>query len=582
MLVNLHVKNFAIIDEADVDFGEHLNILTGETGAGKSILIGSLSIALGGRVSPEMIGRRGDTAMVEAVFSVSDREVIDKLRELDIALDYDPEDGAAAGASEDGGAVATSAGQAVELVISRKITGSRSVNKINGESVPVGVIRQVSSLLIDIHGQHEHQSLLKPVKQLELVDRYGGDELASASGEVRDLYRKYADLKREMSEDDLSDEELKRQIDYLSYEKQEIESASLSQDEMDEIDEKYRMASNAGSVVEVLSSVYQDGTKAALDGVSRVLPELKRISDYNPRISEYESQLLEIESLLSDVNHDISGFMQDYQFDEAEMRELEQRLDVIHGLQAKYGDTYDRIMSHLSDVDEKLDHYADYEQYRNERQDRFDTLKKDLTDKCAVLSDLRRKAADKLSEEISAALTDLNFARVDFGIEVRRTEHFSESGVDEAEFMIATNPGEPVLPLTKVASGGELSRIMLAIKSVFAESDEIDTLIFDEIDTGISGRTAQAVAEKMSVIAGSHQVIAITHLAQIAAMADTHFVIEKEVGEDAADTHIRALSEEESEEELARILGGVSITDAVRENAREMRRLAAAKKMPQP
>ena len=580
MLINLHVKNFAIIDEADVDFGEHLNILTGETGAGKSILIGSLSIALGGRVSPEMIGRRGDTAMVEAVFSVADREVIDKLRELDIALDSDPEVEDAASGSV--GTGATAAGQAVELVISRKITGSRSVNKINGESVPVGVIRQVSSLLIDIHGQHEHQSLLKPVKQLELVDRYGGDELEAVSGEVRDLYHKYADLKREMSEDDLSDEELKRQIDYLSYEKQEIESASLSQEEMDEIDEKYRMASNAGSVVEVLSSVYQDGTKAAFDGVSRVLPELKRISDYNPKISEYESQLLEIESLLSDVNHDISGFMQDYQFDEAQMRELEQRLDVIHGLQVKYGDTYERIMSHLSEVDEKLDHYADYEQYRVERQDRFDALKKDLTDKCAVLSDLRRQAADKLSEEISAALTDLNFARVDFGIEVRGTEHFSENGADEVEFMIATNPGEPVLPLTRVASGGELSRVMLAIKSVFAESDEIDTLIFDEIDTGISGRTAQAVAEKMSVIAGSHQVIAITHLAQIAAMADTHFVIEKEVGEDAADTHIRALSEEESEEELARILGGVSITDAVRENAREMRRLAAAKKMPQP
>ena len=555
MLINLHVKNFAIIDEADVDFGEKLNILTGETGAGKSILIGSLSIALGGRVSPEMIGRRGDTAMVEAVFQVDDESVREQIR----ALDIDVED---------------------ELVISRKITGSRSVNKINGESVPVGVIRQVSSLLIDIHGQHEHQSLLKAVEQRKLVDRYGGEELASVSKEVAELYRKYAELKKEMSEDDLSDEELKRQIDYLSFEKQEIESASLSQEEMDEIDDKYRMASNAGTVVDVLSSVYQSGTKSALDVVSRALPELRRISEYNPKLSEYESQLLEIESLLGDLNHDISGFMQDYSFDEGELRSLEQRLDVIHGLEAKYGDSYERIMAHLAEVDEKLDHYADYEQYRAERQDRFDELKKDLTDKCEALSSLRRKAADKLAGEITAALTDLNFAHVDFRIDIERSEHFSENGVDEVAFMIATNPGEPVLPLPKVASGGELSRIMLAIKSVFAETDEIGTLIFDEIDTGISGRTAQAVAEKMSVIAGSHQVIAITHLAQIAAMADTHFVIEKEVGEDASNTHIRPLSEDESEEELARLLGGVSITDAVRENAREMRRLAAEKKMP--
>ena len=555
MLINLHVKNFAIIDEADVDFGEKLNILTGETGAGKSILIGSLSIALGGRVSPEMIGRHGDTAMVEAVFQVDDESGREQIR----ALDIDVED---------------------ELVISRKITGSRSVNKINGESVPVGVIRQVSSLLIDIHGQHEHQSLLKAVEQRKLVDRYGGEELASVSKEVAELYRKYAELKKEMSEDDLSDEELKRQIDYLSFEKQEIESASLSQEEMDEIDDKYRMASNAGTVVDVLSSVYQSGTKSALDEVSRVLPELRRISEYNPKLSEYESQLLEIESLLGDLNHDISGFMQDYSFDEGELRSLEQRLDVIHGLEAKYGDSYEKIIAHLAEVDEKLEHYADYEQYRAERQGRFDELKKDLTDKCEALSGLRRQAADLLADEITTALTDLNFAHVDFRIDIERSEHFSENGVDEVAFMIATNPGEPVLPLPKVASGGELSRIMLAIKSVFAETDEIGTLIFDEIDTGISGRTAQAVAEKMSVIAGSHQVIAITHLAQIAAMADTHFVIEKEVGEDASNTHIRELSEDESEEELARLLGGVSITDAVRENAREMRRLASEKKMP--
>ena len=550
MLVNLHVKNFAIIDEADVDFGEHLNILTGETGAGKSILIGSLNIALGARVSPEMIGRRGDFATVEAVFQIPDEATREAIRALDIDM---PED---------------------ELVISRKITEQRSVNKINGESVPAGLIRQVASFCIDIHGQNEHQSLLKPAKQRQLVDRFGGEKLTEKRVAVSELYYEFAMLKKEMEEDDLSDEELARKIDLLSYEKQEIEEARLNRQEMETIDEDFRIASHAGTVMDVISSVYRDGTQLAGDAVSRVLPELKRVSEMNPKLSEYEGQLLEIESLLGDLNRDISGFMQDYAFDENRLRELEQRMNTIHGLQAKYGDTYEKIMLHHDEVEERLGHYADYERFRKERQRKYDTLFKELTDKSSMLSESRKKAAEAMTEAVTNALTDLNFAHVDFRIEIRRSEHFSENGFDEVEFLIATNPGEPVRSLSKVASGGELSRIMLAIKSVFADSDEIGTMIFDEIDTGISGRTAQMVSEKMNTLAAHRQVIAITHLAQIAAMADTHFVIEKEVDAEASETRIRRLDREESEAELARLLGGVEITEAVRENAREMKRMA--------
>lgn len=550
VLVNLHVKNFAIIDEVDVDFGEHLNILTGETGAGKSILIGSLNIALGGRVSPEMIGRRGESASVEAVFRIHDEDVIRAVRELDV----EPEDG--------------------ELVISRKITEGRSINKINGESVPVGVIRQVASLCIDIHGQNEHQSLLKPVRQREIVDRFGGEEIAKQRQEVSDLYHEYASVKKEMDEDDLTDEELARRIDYLTFEKNEIEAANLTKEEMEEIDDQYRIASNAGTVVDVLSTLYNDGTRSASDAVSRVLPELKRIRELNPKLSEYESQLLTIEGLLSDFNRDLSGFMQDYAFDEARLKELEQRMNVIHGLQSKYGETYEDIMSHHDEVEEKLGHYSDYERFRKERQEQFDGLVVELADKSKTLSSIRHQAADELKKEIAKALEELNFAHVEFEIDIRRSEHFSEYGVDDIEFLIATNPGEPVRSLAKIASGGELSRIMLAIKSVFADSDEIETLIFDEIDAGISGRTAQMVSEKMNTIARHHQVICITHLAQIASMADTHFVIEKEVEAEASETKIRLLDREQSLDELARLLGGAQITDAVRENAREMKEMA--------
>ena len=554
MLVNLHVKNFAIIDEVDVDFGEHFNVLTGETGAGKSILIGSLGIALGGRVSPEMIGRRGEEARVEAVFQVRD----DRVREALQAMDIEPEDDL--------------------IVISRRITDGRSVNKINGESVPVGVIRQVASVCIDIHGQNEHQSLLKNTRQREIVDRFGDAELAGVLAEVRQLFREFMSVKKEKEEDDMTDEELARKLDYLRFEKSEIEAAGLTAEEIETIDERYRTASNAGNVVEILSDVYERGTQTAAEGLNRVLPEMRRAVSMNDGLSEYEETLINIESLLGDFNRDLSGFMQDFSFDEGELRELEQRMDVIHGLQAKYGDSYEAIMEHLSETEEQLKKYEDYEAVCRERQEKYDRLFDELTEKCDRLHELRVRASEDLTGRITDALNDLNFAHIEFVIDIKRTEHFSEDGNDLIEFLIATNPGEPVRPLSKIASGGELSRIMLAIKSVFADSDEIETLIFDEIDTGISGRTAQRVSEKMNEISRHHQVICITHLAQIAAMADSHFLIEKEVEATASETKIRPLDYEESLDELARILGGAQITDAVRDNAREMKELATAKK----
>lgn len=551
MLVNLHVKNFAIIDEIDVDFGKHLNILTGETGAGKSILIGSIGIALGARVSPDMIGKNDDYAMVEIVFQIDDPDTVKQIEALDVEL-------------EDG-----------QVVISRRITENRSINKINGTSVPVSLIRQVATLCIDIHGQHEHQSLLRKEKHLAIVDEYAGEKCHILKDAIAEEYQRYKDLEKKWGQDEITEEERVRKQGFLSYEKQEIESAALKPGEIEEVENLYRRASQAGSIVESLGMVHQLTSETAGSAVSHALQNLQRIVNLDETMENFLEELMQIEGLLGDFNHEISDYMSDFSFDEGQLRETEQRLDLIHNLQSKYGNTYDAIMEHLHEVEQEQEKLADFETYRQECQKQMQQYEKSLQDKCRQLSELRTRAAQTLQIRITEALSDLCFAAVDFEIAVSRKDTVTAQGWDEVEFLIATNPGEPRRGLARVASGGELSRIMLAIKSVFAESDHIESLIFDEIDTGISGRTAQKVSEKLKELARSHQVICITHLAQIAAMADTHFVIEKEVNEERSSTKIRKLNESQMEQELARILGGVEITDAVLKSAREMRKLAA-------
>lgn len=554
MLANLHVKNFAIIDEIDIDFGHHLNILTGETGAGKSILVGSISIALGARVSPDIIGKHGDYAMVEVVFQMEDEETIEKIQQLDI----EPEDG--------------------QIVISRKITAGRSINKINGESVSVNVIRQVAALCIDIHGQHEHQSLLDMERHKEIVDEYGGEETRQLRELIQKKYEIYTSLKKEYETREISEEEQARQLGFLQYEIQEIERASLEPSEVEDIEEKYRRLANAGTIVEHMDEVYQYCKEDAQNAVGRASQVLQKVTGLELELSDLLEELNQIEGLLGDFNREVSRYMTDYTFDENELRQTEQRLDTIRTLQSKYGEKYEDIVRYLEEAKEKQQQLEDYEKHRESLCRDMETAKEQLREACDRLTARRKTVAKQLADQITNALTDLNFAHVEFAIEVRPTNAFAKDGQDEVEFMIATNPGEPLRSLGKIASGGELSRIMLAIKSVFADSDHIETLIFDEIDVGISGRTAQKVSEKMSVLGKEHQIICITHLSQIAAMADRHFVIEKEVTKDASVTNIRPLNEEEMIVELARILGGVQITDAVYENAKEMKQLATKQK----
>ncbi len=553
MLLNLHVKNLAIIDEVEVDFSDQLNVLTGETGAGKSIIIGSINTALGGKVSKELIRKDADFALIELLFRVDSIQEREVLEALGISFEDDT------------------------LLISRKITASRTINRMNGESVTVGMIRQAAEVLIDIHGQNEQQSLLRKGTHLEILDRYAREEFAGRGEALEDAYREYKKLREELSEKEIPEEERLREISFLQYELEELESAKLEPGEEKELEQAYRKLSNATEIAEGLSGVYQNTSQE--DGcVSERLGEsirtLTQLAEYDGRVSEFLEQISDIDALVTDFNRDISDYMDEFDVGAEEFAAVEKRLDLVRGIKAKYGKTTADVRAYGEKIRQKLAFYEEYDSHRKEQKDKLQKTEKKLEKLCREVSKIRRRSGKILEEEIVRALKDLNFLQVQFQISIEERAEFTARGRDEVEFMISTNPGMELRPLGKAASGGELSRIMLAIKAVIAGHDQIETMIFDEIDVGISGRTAQMVAEKMAMIGRSHQVICISHLSQIAAMADTHFLIEKENEADSTHTEIRLLTEEESVEELARILGGAKITEAVRKSAGEMRQLA--------
>ncbi len=553
MLLNLQVKNLALIEKAEVSFSEGLNILTGETGAGKSIIIGSVNMALGGKTSRDMIRQGADYAYVELVFSVDDPVKRKRLEELDLDL---PEDGT--------------------IIISKKIMPTRSLSKINDETVTTGRLKEITSLLIDIHGQHEHQSLLYKSKHLQILDAYARSQTQPLKEKISVNYHQYQEVLKALEEMNQDQESRLREADFLRYEIEELENADLKEGEEEELTSSYRRLSHAQKIMEYLSSAYQ-----AIDGeqIGRALHDVTQAAEYDETVAGIRDQLFDAESILSDVVRDISGYMDQFSFDEEAFVQMEKRLDLIHNFQAKYGSTVREIMEKLEEKRKRLDDLEHFDLIKAQKEKEREKTEEKLEQLCTELSKVRQSAAKILTEKIRRGLEDLNFIDVAFEMEFRRLEQYTASGFDEAEFMISTNPGMPVRPLGMVASGGELSRIMLAIKAVLADTDDIPTLIFDEIDTGISGRTAQKVSEKLSYIARNHQVICITHLPQIAAMADTHFEIAKSAAAGSTTTTIHPLCGDEMVKELARLLGGAKITDAVYDNAREMKVLADQSKL---
>ena len=554
MLVSLHVKNMALIKEVEVEFGNGLNIMTGETGAGKSIVIGAVNIALGTGNFRDYVPEDADYALVELVFSTENPQVLSKLEKQDLPVD-------------DG-----------EVIITRKYKGGRSVSKINGEIVPVSFVRELAADLIDIHGQHEHQSLLYPKNHLAILDEFAREELQEKLQQCRIQHRVYQKAKREWNDAGKNQGDRVKELDFLQFELQEMEAAALCPGEDEKLENAYRLMANGQKIMEALSETGSltgaSGYSGAGDEISRAVKAIGAVRSYDDALEGLGSTLDDIEDLISEFNRSLSDYMDGFVFDEQELRQTEERLDLINRLKTKYGNSIEEILESAKQKAERIEILLNYEDYLQKLRADYEKSRRALFQTASEISDIRKKYAKQLCEQIRNALIDLNFLEVRFEIVFQQMTEPSENGIDEICFQISTNPGLPLKPLGSVASGGELSRIMLAIKAVMADRDAVETLIFDEIDTGISGRTAQKVSEKMAVIARNHQILCITHLAQIAAMADQHYIIEKKPANSKTVTNIGRLSEKESVEELARILGGAKITEAVLENAREMKELA--------
>ena len=558
MLQSLHVKNLALIDETEVTFGGGLNILTGETGAGKSIIIGSINLALGAKADRDMIRSGAEYALVELVFTVEDPAQIKAIQDMDLPL-------------EDG-----------QLILQRKIMENRSQCKVCGETVTAKQLRQLSEILIDIHGQHAHQSLLKETKQLEILDAYAGSGLTEKKERLREIFRQYRDKCRELSENETDEETRKKECSLAEFECREIGEAAPVPGEDVEVERAYQRMNNARKIEEAALTAhalcgYENSGAGSV--IARAIKEIRSVSAYDETLKEYEKQLLDIDSLLNDYNRGMAEYLSGLEFDAGQFEETETRLNLLNRLKSKYGNTVEEILAYKDRALETIEKYQDYDAYRAALEEETAALRKEALALCEEISGLRKENAHMLSENMREALSDLNFEQAVFEIRVEADEEkLSENGFDEVRFLISTNPGEPVRELSQVASGGELSRIMLALKTHLADKDEIETLIFDEIDTGISGRTAWKVSEKMGILGKGHQLICITHLPQIAAMADTHFVIEKQVEDNRSITRIRELGKKESVEELARMLGGDVITESALKNAEEMKELAAKTK----
>lgn len=557
MLISLHVKNFAIINEVEVYFKDHLNIMTGETGAGKSIIIGSINAALGAKVNKDILRSGAEYALVELVFETKDDMLFEIMKELDLPM-------------EDG-----------QIIISKKIMQGRSICKINGENVTASALTLIAGRLIDIHGQHEHQSLLHKAKHLEIVDRFAKDEIGTLKQELEQAFKDYSTIKQEFDHAGIDEEKRLREISFLEYEVNEIKNASLIAGEDEELAINYKKLSNANTISEGLQNVYSFTgyeASAAGDSLGRALRQLMKITEYDSAIGNFLNQATDIEGLLNDFNRDLSQYIGGIENPEEELKEVTKRLDKINHLKSKYGNSIEQIICYCNECELKLGKYRDYDEYMVNLGNKLTYAEGKLNLLSEQLSIIRQKEAKVLAEKIKEALFSLNFLDVKFEMIFEKIDHFTNNGFNDAEFIISTNPGEDLRPLSKVASGGELSRIMLGIKSVLADKDEIETLIFDEIDVGISGRTAQKVSEQLSNIAKHHQIICITHLAQIAAMADSHYIIEKQTDGLSTQTLIKELNGDEAIDELSRILGGAEITDRVKENAKEMKELAYATK----
>lgn len=553
MLESLSVRNFALIKEAHIDFKNNLNVLTGETGSGKSILIGSINLALGMRASKEYMRDENEDTTVSIAFSIKDEELIKMIKDMDIPVD------------EDG-----------KVIIYRKITKDKNIAKINDESSTLNKIRELTDKLIDIYGQHDGESLRKNAKHIEFLDDFIGKESAEKKSVISKLYTELKEKKERLDSFNLDERMRLREIDILKYEVDELEKANLKSGEEEELADRFKLISNSKNIIESLTNAFNSLQEL---NISAAVKEVKSATKYDESLNDICSSLMDCESLISDSIKELDKKIEQYDIDEKEYANMESRLDLIRGILAKYNNSVDKALSELETKKMRLLELDDYDNEKNKAKDEVEKAEAKLERAASELSELRKKYAKDFIAKIVEELKDLGFLDVKFDINIEKKQEITRDGFDDVTFMISLNTGEKMRALSDVASGGELSRIMLSIKTILSESYGTETLIFDEIDAGISGITASKVASKLNRIAKNHQVILITHLPQIAAMADNHFVIKKEVAGDRTMTTIDQLNDKGMIEEIGRLISsGGELTKNVLANAEELKEAALKEK----
>lgn len=552
MLDRLMVKDLALIEKSVVEFGPGLNILTGETGAGKSILLGSIQLALGQKANKDMIRHGSEQALIELSFSLGEEKEA-ALKELEEDLEI-----------EEG-----------SLIIRRKISEKKSENRVNDLSVTLAKLREISGELLDLHGQHEHHSLLKEGAHLAILDSFMTRRGGRILSEVKEAYENYREKKKKVEAYSLPEEERKRELDFLQFELEELSSANLKPGEEEQLSKDYAVYENRDRLKSLLLRVQEELADRDFHGPVKNLEEAVA---FDESLKNVLDTAYELEAVGEDCLRAVEHYLDHSEMDEEKFFLLGERLDTIRSLMMKYGGTEEKALEALSKKEERLRFLTDYEKEKALMEEALARSEEELREKAEKLSLERQKTAKELEERIQQEMQELGFLDTRFTFRFEKKREISEKGLDEVESYVSLNPGEPLRPLREVGSGGELSRIMLSIKTVLADTDAVPTLIFDEIDTGISGRTAEKVGEKLEKIAKNHQVILITHLPQIAAKADRHFLIEKNVQEGKTKTEIHALNEEASVKELARLLGGEELTEAALQNARSLKAKAKEKK----
>lgn len=542
MLRSLYIKNFALIDDITVEFGSGLNILTGETGAGKSILLDALQVALGGRASAEYIRAGEDKATVQAAFEIAGKEWEERLAELGI----DTEDGL--------------------LILAREISRSgRNWCRVNGQVVTLTMYRQAGAGLVDLHAQNQQQSLLNTERHLDLLDRYGKEKLMKQRELVKERYQAWYRLHSKLEQMQKDARETARQMDMLQFQVQEIERAQLNPDEDIQLQQERNLLANAEKIASLSTianqSLYRGGGKyqvAAVDLLGEALTALKELQNYDPAVAGWQQTLQNALYAVEDLAREISNYMDNIEFDPMRLDYIEKRLNEINHLKRKYGDSVADILNYYQKITSQLNEISFTEEEFNRLQQQADRYYQEYLEQATQLSELRRQVAIELEQDVANELADLEMSRVEFKVEFTKLDKPAPSGLDAVQYLITPNPGEPLKPLHKIASGGELSRIMLAMKSLLAEVDEVGTLIFDEVDTGVGGRALHAVGEKMAQIGANRQVITVTHAPQVASFAKNHYLIKKEVKGNRTFTRINKLDYNGRLQELSRMLGGQS------------------------